>query len=80
MLTAPAAFLEEKEIEERVRKEAEAQNMDLQEAKEAMRRNNYLDFISYDLKNEKLYDILLASGVPKKGKKVQFLDLARGNY
>jgi trigger factor len=72
--------LEEKEIEERVRKEAEAQNMDLQEAKEAMRRNNYLDFISYDLKNEKLYDILLASGVPKKGKKVQFLDLARGNY
>ena len=72
--------LEEKEIEERVRKEAEAQNMDLQEAKEAMRRNNYLDFISYDLKNEKLYDILLASGVRKKGKKVQFLDLARGNY
>jgi trigger factor len=72
--------LEEKEIDERVRKEAEAQNMDLQEAKEAMRRNNYLDFISYDLKNEKLYDILLASGVPKKGKKVQFLDLARGNY
>ncbi len=72
--------LEEKEIDERVRKEAEAQNMDLQEAKEAMRRNNYLDFISYDLKNEKLYDILLASGVRKKGKKVQFLDLARGNY
>jgi trigger factor len=45
-----------------------------------MSRNNYLEFLKYDLKNEKLYDILLESGTQKKGKKVKFLDLVQGNY
>jgi trigger factor len=72
--------LEDKEVEERIQKEADAQNMSLEEAREMMNRNNYLDFLKYDLKNEKLYDILLESGARKKGKKVKFLDLVQGNY
>jgi trigger factor len=72
--------LEEKEIEERIQKEAEDQNMSLEDAKEMMKRNNYLGFLRYDLKNEKLYDTLLESGTGKKGKKVKFLDLVQGNY
>jgi trigger factor len=72
--------LEDKEIDERVQKEADAQNMSFDEAKDMMKRNNYLDFLRYDLKNEKLYDILLDSGNRKKGGKVKFLDLVQGNY
>jgi trigger factor len=72
--------LEEKDIEERIQKEADAQNVSFEEAKETMSRNNYLQFLKYDLKNEKLYDTLLESGTHKKGKKVKFLDLVQGNY
>ena len=55
-------------------------NISFEEAKERMSRNNSLEFLKYDLKNEKLYDILLESGTGKKGKKVKFLDLVQGNY
>jgi trigger factor len=72
--------LEDKEIDERIQKEADTQNMSFEEAKDMMNRNNYLDFLKYDLKNEKLYDILLESGPRKKGQKVKFLDLVQGNY
>jgi trigger factor len=54
--------------------------MSFDDAKGMMERNNYLDFLTYDLKNEKLYDLLLESGTGKKGKKVKFLDLVQGNY
>ena len=72
--------LEENEVEERVQREAENQNLSLEEAKEAMKRNNYLEYLKYDMKNEKLYDLLLDKGVSNKGKKVKFLDLVQGNY
>jgi trigger factor len=72
--------LEDKEIEERIQREADSQNMSLEEAKDMMKRNNYLDFLKYDLKNEKLYDTIIESGTRKKGKKVKFLDLVQGNY
>jgi trigger factor len=72
--------LEEKDIEERIQSEAEAQNISFEEAKETMKRNNYLEILEQDLKNEKLFDILIDSGTRKKGQKVKFLDLAQGNY
>jgi trigger factor len=80
MVKQEAIELEDKEIDERIQKEADAQNMSFEEAKDMMKRNNYLDFLKYDLKNEKLYDILIESGTRKKGKKVKFLDLVQGNY
>jgi trigger factor len=80
MVKQEAIELEDKEIEERIQEEAEAQNMSLEEAKSTMARNNYIDFLKYDLKNEKLYDILLETGTAQKGKKVKFLDLVQGNY
>ena len=54
--------------------------MSFEEAKAMMQRNDYLGFLKFDLKNEKLYDTLLESGTAKKGKKVKFLDLVQGNY
>ena len=80
MVKQEAIDLEDKEIDERIQREADAQNVSLEEAKGMMERNNYLDFLKYDLKNEKLYDVLLESGTGKKGKKVKFLDLVQGNY
>ena len=61
-------------------RQADAQNVSFEEAKETMNRNNYLEYVKYDLKNEKLYDILLSGAARKKGKKVKFLDLVQGNY
>jgi trigger factor len=72
--------VEKAELDEQIQKQADAQNVSFEEAKETMNRNNYLEFIKYDLKNEKLYDILLSGAARKKGQKVKFLDLVQGNY
>jgi trigger factor len=80
MVKQEAIELEDKEIDERIQREADAQNISFEEAKETMIRNNYLEYLKYDLKNEKLYDILLEASTRKKGRKVKFLDLVQGNY
>jgi trigger factor len=72
--------LEDQELDSRVQQAAEAENISFEEAKQAMTRNRYLDFLRFDLKNEKLYDLLLEGGTRKKGKEVKFLDLVQGNY
>jgi trigger factor len=72
--------LSDKDIDERIQKEADAQRISVEEAREKMNRDNYFEFLKYDVKNEKLYDILLDSATRKKGKKVKFLDLVQGNY
>jgi trigger factor len=68
------------EMDSRVKEDAEARNITFEQAKEMMSRNNLMEYIRFDLKNEKLYDLLLASGRRKKGKTVKFLDLTQGNY
>jgi trigger factor len=70
----------EEEMASRVQADAEARNITFEQAKEMMSKNNLMEYIRFDLKNEKLYDHLLASGKLKKGKTVKFLDLAQGNY
>jgi trigger factor len=72
--------VEEAELVKRVEQEADSQKMSVEDTRQAMERSNYLPYLRVDLKNEKLYDLLLEAGVPKKGKKVKFLDLAQGNY
>jgi len=49
-----------------------------EQAKEIYTKNHLYDFLSFDIKNEKLYDRLLESGKRKTGKKVKFLDLLGG--
>ena len=68
------------ELDSRVEEQALAQKMSVAETREAMERSDYLPYLRVDLKNEKLYDLLLESGSRKKGKAVKFLDLAQGNY
>ena len=45
-----------------------------------MSQNNYLEYVTQDMKNEKLYDLIMAAATSKKGKSVKFLDLAQSNY
>ena len=72
--------VEEAELEERVAQEAEAQKMSVEDTRQAMEKSNYLPYLRADLRNEKLFDLLLESGTAKKGKKAKFLDLVQGNY
>ncbi|MBN1837602.1 MAG: trigger factor [Spirochaetales bacterium] len=68
------------ELDKRIEQEAEGQKMSVEDTRQAMERSHYLPYLRADLRNEKLYDLLLESGVSKKGKKAKFLDLAQGNY
>jgi trigger factor len=70
----------ETELDEQIRKEAEAGSMSFEDAKKMMIQNKYLEYLAQDLKNEKLYDLLLEAAAAKKGKSVKFLDLAQSNY
>jgi FKBP-type peptidyl-prolyl cis-trans isomerase (trigger factor) len=70
----------QEELDGRVKEDAEARNISFEQAKEIYTKNRLFDFLAFDLKNEKLYDQLLASGKRQKGKKVKLLDLLGGNY
>jgi len=70
----------QEEVDSRVQADAEARSISFEQAKEIYTKNRLLDFLSFDIKNEKLYDQLLASGRRRQGKKVKLLDLLGGNY
>jgi len=70
----------QEEMDSRVQADAEARSISFEQAKEIYTKNRLLDFLSFDIKNEKLYDQLLASGRRRQGKKVKLLDLLGGNY
>ena len=70
----------QEEMDSRVQADAEARSISFEQAKEIYTKNRLLDFLSFDIKNEKLYDQLLASGKRRQGKKVKLLDLHGGNY
>jgi trigger factor len=67
--------ISDEETDAQVRKD-----ISFEDAKASMSQNNYLEYIVQDLKNEKLYDLLLESATAKKGKSIKFLDLAQSNY
>jgi trigger factor len=70
----------QEEMDSRVKADAEARSISFEQAKEVYTKNRLYDFLAFDIKNEKLYDQLLASGKRKQGKKVKLLDLLGGNY
>lgn len=72
--------ISEEEKDAQIRKEAEARKVSFEDAKASLSQNNYLEYLTQDMKNEKLYDLLLEGAAAKKGKSVKFLDLAQTNY
>ncbi len=70
----------QEEMDSRVKADAEARSISFEQAKEIYTKNRLYDFLAFDIRNEKLYDQLLASGKRQKGKQVKLLDLLGGNY
>jgi trigger factor len=70
----------QEEMDSRVKADAEARSISFEQAKEIYTKNRLYDYLSFDIRNEKLYDQLLASGKRQKGKRVKLLDLLGGNY
>ncbi len=70
----------QEELDGRVKADAEARSISFEQAKEIYTKNHLYEFLAFDLKNEKLYELLLGSGKSRKGKKVKLLDLLGGNY
>ena len=66
-----------KEVEQRLQTEADGRKMSLEQIKEEYGRNNYLDYLKVDMRNEKLYDFLLENSASSSSKKVKFLDLVQ---
>jgi trigger factor len=72
--------ISDEEKDAQIRKEAEARKVSFEDAKASLSQNNYLEYLTQDMKNEKLYDLILEGAVAKKGKSVKFLDLVQSNY
>ncbi len=80
MLGKEDISVNEADVDDKIRKEADTRNISFDTLKDEMTKNNYLEFLKSDIKTEKLYDILLESAARKKGKEINFLDLIQGNY
>jgi trigger factor len=67
------------EIEEELKKEAEASGQDFAELKETFEKNNLLDMVKNDLRNRKIIDLLIEKNKVKKGEKKDYLDFIQDN-
>ena len=80
LVEAEKIEIDDQEVEEKLRQEADDRSMSLDQIKTEYNKNNYLEYLKLDMRNEKLYDCLLESATVNKSKKIKFLDLAQGNY
>jgi len=80
LVEAEKIEIDDQEVEEKLRQEADDRSMSLDQIKTEYNKNNYLEYLKLDMRNEKLYDRLLESATANKSKKIKFLDLTQGNY
>lgn len=71
--------VEDKEVDEEIKKQAEQSRMPLEDARKYFEQNQLLDYVKSEIKDRKLYDLLLAEAKVKKGSKVKYLDLMEAN-
>ncbi len=67
------------DIEEHIKKEAERSGMKSEDIRKQIEKNRYMEYIKFDIRNNKVYDLLLKNASLKKGKKMNFLDLLKKN-
>ncbi|MBN2511064.1 MAG: trigger factor [Spirochaetales bacterium] len=65
----------EDDYEKGIERQAEDARMGLDEFKEYISKNRLKEYIKSDMKNDKLFDMLLASASVKKGKKISYTKL-----
>ncbi|MFW5769392.1 MAG: trigger factor, partial [Spirochaetota bacterium] len=69
----------EEELDEEMKKQAEANDMSFEQVKEQYSQSNYMDYLKNDILDRKAYDFLIENADIKEGKKVKFLDLMNEN-
>ncbi|MEW5817178.1 MAG: hypothetical protein AB1798_17515 [Spirochaetota bacterium] len=67
------------DIEEELKILAERSTITLEEVKERYAKNNLIEYLKNEIRERKLFDLLLSESTIKKGDKVNFLDLNRDN-
>ena len=65
----------DKEVEEELKKQAEAAGMEFEDAKNYFEQNGMTFYLKNDISNRKLFDLLLKSAEIKEGEKKDYLDL-----
>jgi FKBP-type peptidyl-prolyl cis-trans isomerase (trigger factor) len=71
--------IEEGELDAEIARMAESRNVEAEELKESLARQNLIDSMRSNLKVDKLYDFLLSKAVARKTEKRKVLDILRGN-
>jgi trigger factor len=69
----------EEELDEEMKKQAEANDMSFEQVKEQYSQSNYMDYLKNDILDRKAYDLIIENADIKEGKKVKFLDLMNEN-
>ena len=69
----------EEELDEEMKKQAEANDMSFDQVKEQYSQSNYMDYLKNDILDRKAYDLIIENADIKEGKKVKFLDLMNEN-
>ena len=69
----------EEELDEEMKKQAEANDMSFEQVKEQYSQSNYMEYLKNDILDRKAHDFLIENADIKEGKKVKFLDLMNEN-
>lgn len=69
----------EEELDEEMKKQAEANDMSFEQVKEQYSQSNYMEYLKNDILDRKAYGFLIENADIKEGKKVKFLDLMNEN-
>lgn len=65
------------DMDAELKKQAESADMDIEEAKKYFAENNLSDYLKNDLKNRKLFELLLKDTKVKKGEKISYEELMK---
>ena len=69
----------DEEFENEIKKQAEQREMSLEDAKKYVEDNKLTEMVKNDIRNKKLFDLVLDSTTIKKGKKLSYMDLTQKN-
>lgn len=70
--------VEETELEDEMKKAAEAQDKELDEIREEYTKGGLMSYLEDTIKTRKVHDLILEAAKVKKGKKVKYLDFIQG--
>jgi len=79
MIESEEIKVTEEDAEEQIRSEAQERKADPEQILEYYRKNGMIDYVQQEIAERRMFDTVLKSCTIKKGDKVEYLDLIRGN-